>query len=287
MKHKQDTRKTNIKILSAQVNAIIESTMDSERFKSYIRTIALFHKYSWQNQILIASQKPEAIRVAGYRAWQKKFNRHVVKGAKAISIFGHPTVYENEIESDDGKTDIQKHIHWPIVKVFDISDTEGEDLPMLDLRKVEDNSEQANDLFELLKIKIISSGVDLEEVPEIEGSKASGAFNTKKNEIQIVTRSDISRGELFKTLAHEYGHALYENLFSRKHEDHSYAFEECVVESSAMIVACKFGLDIAPYDASYVASWSKGDKEMYKNGLSKASALAKNIIESMEVPIEC
>ncbi|NQU67702.1 MAG: hypothetical protein HQ510_07160 [Candidatus Marinimicrobia bacterium] len=55
------------------------------------------------------------------------------------------------------------------------------DLPMLDLRRVEDNSEQANDLFELLKIKIISSGVDLEEVPEIEGSKASGAFNMKKN----------------------------------------------------------------------------------------------------------
>jgi hypothetical protein len=149
------------------------------------------------------------------------------------------------------------------------------DLPVLDLRRVEDNSEQANDLFEFLKIKIISSGVDLEEVPKIEGSKASGAINTKKNEIKILTRTDIGRGELFKTLAHEYGHALYENLVSRKHEDHSYAFEECVVESSAMIVACKFGLDIAPYDASYVASWSKGDKEMYKNGLSKASALAK------------
>jgi hypothetical protein len=272
-----------VKALSKKIDGMIEETMNSERFKAYIRIAAQFHEYSWNNQMLIAAQRPGAKKVAGYRAWQKKFSRHVIKGSKAISIFGHPQQYEYEVELKDGETETRSYTHWPIVKVFDISDTDGKELPSLDLETISDNSQRAEDLFQSLRHTVQQSGIGYEEVEKIKDSSSLGVFFTRKGLIQVATGQDHSRGELFKTLAHEFGHALYEGLFTRKHEGHTYAFEECVVETSAMIISVKYGLDIAPYDLSYVASWSRGDKDVYKSGLSKASHLAKVIIDSMFV----
>lgn len=272
----------NLKKLSKKVSDAIEATMDSQQFKNYISTIAKFYQYSFHNQLLIAAQKPNATRVAGYQAWQSKFNRQVQKGAKSIAIFGHPQKIEREVELNDGSKEIEKRIWWPIVHVFDISDTEGDTLPDLDRTQIKDDSEHANRLIEILINIVMENGIDYQEVDQIDGAYANtnalGAFSPAENMIQLVTGNDASKGELFKTLAHEIGHAFYQDLFTRKHEGHSYASEECVVETSAMIIASHFGLDLAPYDVSYVAGWSKGDRKLYQSGLEKATQLASNII---------
>jgi antirestriction protein ArdC len=274
--------KENLKSLSLKVNAAIEATIDSQQFKDYLSTIAKFYQYSFHNQLLIASQKPNATRVAGFRAWQTNFNRQVQKGAKSIAIFGHPKKIEREVELDDGSKEIEERIWWPIVHVFDISDTKGDPLPDLDRTKIKDDSDHANRLIEMLINVVLENGIDYQEVDQIDGAYANtnalGAFSPAENMIQLVTGNGASKGELFKTLAHEIGHAFYENLFTRKHEGHSYASEECIVETSAMIVASRFGLDLAPYDVSYVAGWSKGDRKLYQSGLEKATQLASNII---------
>ena len=282
----KENHRNQIKILLEKVDQAIESTMTSDQFKAWLSTMAKFHKYSFNNQLLILAQKPEATRVAGYRAWQKNFNRQVVKGAKSIAIFGHPQTARKELERDDGEPEILEWTWYPIVRVFDISDTKGDPLPDLDRTHVQDNSPEARSNYDNLKQQILRSKIKIEEVEQInrlgQASKALGVFSPKENLIQIATGFGASWGELFKTLAHEVGHALYESLFTRRHEGHSYAFEECVVETSAMIVASHAGLDLAPYDASYVAGWSKGDLDLYKNGLEKASNLAARIISEMK-----
>ena len=49
--------------------------------------------------MLIAMQKPDATLVAGYKAWQKNFERHVNKGEKAIRILA-PAPYKIKEERD-------------------------------------------------------------------------------------------------------------------------------------------------------------------------------------------
>ena len=282
-KHKP---KENLKSLSIKVNVAIEATMDSQRFKEYLATAAKFHQYSFHNQLLIASQKPDATRVAGYRAWQDKFNRQVKKGAKSIAIFGHPQKIEREIEQDDDTMEVEERIWWPIIHVFDISDTEGDPLPDLDRTHTTDNSKHANELLLQLIQVVQENNIDYVEVDQINGAFANtnalGAFSPAENQIQLVTGNSASKGELFKTLAHELGHALYDGLFTRGHDGHTYASEECIVETSAMIIASRFRLDLAPYDVSYVAGWSRGDRKMYQAGLEKATQLATEIIQIME-----
>jgi len=53
----------------------------SERLKEYRAAMARFRGYSWHNVMLIASQKPTAMYVAGFHAWHK-LGRFVKKGEK-------------------------------------------------------------------------------------------------------------------------------------------------------------------------------------------------------------
>lgn len=59
---------------------------DSEKFKSYLDTVAKFHRYSQRNIDLIYSQNPSASQVAGFKKWQNDFKRSVNKGEKGIRI---------------------------------------------------------------------------------------------------------------------------------------------------------------------------------------------------------
>lgn len=281
MKTKYKPRKT-VQSLSRKVTAAIEQILDSERFKDYIATMARFHKYSFHNQMLISLQKPDATRVAGYVTWQKEFGRQVKKGAHSIAIFGHPQVSTREVEQEDETVEVEERRWWPVVHVFDISDTEGDPLPDLDRTKVPDNSPHAASLLKRLIQTVRAEGIGFSETGKAEGTltntNALGAYSPKKNTIELVTGNGASKGELFKTLVHEFSHALYSD---RSHKGHSYALEECVVETAAMIVSSHSGLDIAPYDVSYVAYWSKGDQELYRKGLEKAARLASAIIDKL------
>ena len=83
----------------------IKELFESERFKEYLRTMSKFYNYSFNNTLLIAMQKPEATLVAGYTAWQRNFDRHVMKGERGIRILA-PAPYKTQMEMEkiDPKT---------------------------------------------------------------------------------------------------------------------------------------------------------------------------------------
>ncbi|SDE11295.1 ArdC family protein [Peptococcus niger] len=75
-----------VKELMEQLEGDLEELFESEKYIRWLTTLSKFHRYSFYNTILIASQRPDAGYVAGFQAWKKKFNRHVKKGEKAIKI---------------------------------------------------------------------------------------------------------------------------------------------------------------------------------------------------------
>ena len=73
-------REEQLKQITEQLEQGVAEIFTSEKYTEYLNTMAKFHNYSFNNTLLIAMQKPEATLVAGYQAWQKKFNRQVKRG---------------------------------------------------------------------------------------------------------------------------------------------------------------------------------------------------------------
>ena len=91
--------KQKVKEITDKLEEGLKELFESEKYKSYLSTMSKFHNYSFNNTLLIAMQKPEATLVAGYKAWQKNFERHVNKGEKAIRILA-PAPYKIKEERD-------------------------------------------------------------------------------------------------------------------------------------------------------------------------------------------
>ena len=84
------TEKQKVQEITDKLEEGLKELFESEKYKTYLSTMSKFHNYSFNNTLLIAMQKPEATLVAGYKAWQKNFERHVNKGEKAIRILAQP-----------------------------------------------------------------------------------------------------------------------------------------------------------------------------------------------------
>jgi len=123
--------------IESSVNALATETDDvrkSDLFKQWLNAMATFSTYSFNNQMLIAFQRPSAQRVAGYQAW-RKLGRHVNKGAKGIAILA-PCVYRKKTEPDnedssDSSSTVKKLVGFKTAWVFDLADTAGDPLPTL------------------------------------------------------------------------------------------------------------------------------------------------------------
>ena len=87
------TEKQKVKEITDKLEEGLKELFESEKYKNYLSTMSKFHNYSVNNTLLIALQKPDATLVAGFKAWQTNFNRHVNKGEKGIRILA-PAPYK-------------------------------------------------------------------------------------------------------------------------------------------------------------------------------------------------
>ena len=74
--------KERLKIITDSIEQGIKDLFESEKYKQYLRTMSRFHRYSVNNTLLIAMQRPDATRVAGFSKWRNQFGRHVRKDEK-------------------------------------------------------------------------------------------------------------------------------------------------------------------------------------------------------------
>ena len=269
----------------------IKELFSSEKFKSYLDTMSKFHNYSFNNTLLIAMQKPDATLVAGFNAWKNNFGRNVNKGEKGIQIFA-PAPYKikkEEIKRDpdtdlpildkDGKPiveEVERVIpNFKVVSVFDVSQTNGKELPTLGVDELSGNVTDYEKFFEALK--------EVSPVPiklaEIDGS-AKGFFNQEDKTITI--KEGMSEAQTVKTAIHEIAHAMLHDKDLKKadlEKPKDRATEEVEAESIAYTVCQHFGVDTSDYSFSYVASWGSGkDLPELKSSLETIRSTASELI---------
>ena len=247
----------------------VDEVRASEMFKAYLNVQARFHHYSWCNSLLILSQRPDATRVAGYRTWQK-LSRQVCKGQRGIMIFA-PCPWKREKTNDKGETETEQGMFFRAVHVFDVSQTDGKELPTVDCPTVQESADR------LL--------ADLHSVAEQRGIKVNfdtlsgGLFGVSKGGTIDVDNGHAT-GQQAKTLAHELAHeALHWDIkgtFTR-------SLAELEAESVAYVVCRHFGLDCEVRSSRYIALWN-GDAKSLRASLERISKVARAIIDDIEAP---
>lgn len=283
-----------LKEISERLEQGVKEIFTSERYTEYLNTMSKFHNYSFNNTLLITMQKPKATLVAGYQAWQKKFNRHVKRGEKGIQIIAPAPIREKqEIEKidpvtkepvigDDGQpeTEIVEMVipRFRVTTVFDVSQTEGE--PIAELKVPElTGSVQFYDTF-------MQALQNISPVPirmmNVEG-EAKGYYH--QTEKYIAIKEDMSNVQTMKTGVHEVSHAL---LHDREVMDaegvlKDQTTKEVEAESIAYIVCNHFGLDTSEYSFTYIASWCESrDMKALKASMDTIRKTSAEIIGNIE-----
>ncbi|MCQ2736504.1 MAG: ArdC family protein, partial [bacterium] len=171
---KYTEKRENINKAIEAIEEGVKALFEDNKYKRYLKNMAMFHEYSYGNVVLIAYQCPSATRVAGYNTWQA-LNRHVKKGEKAIRIIA-PVIYKKKEEEDDENNTM---VYYKTVSVFDISQTEGAELKNPCMRELVDSCKDFKSLFEILK-GITPCSVGFEEM-----ANANGYFNSREKVIRI------------------------------------------------------------------------------------------------------
>ena len=258
----------------------VESVKNSDQFKRYLKVMSMFHDYSYCNSILIYAQCPHASYIAGYKAWKILFHRHVIKGSKAIKIIAPLRIkLEKDVDMEDPNDEDRYIIRYKKVNVFDISQTEGQELPSI-VSEIQGYHENARFLLEAFQelVKEKSIQINFKDSKEDKRlcSGANGYANPNKN--KIVIKRDMSINHQLKTMIHEYAHVLL-----HKSKDSSKEQKEIEAESVAFVVCNSFGLDTSEYSFGYITSWSQGMKsEQFKKILQDIQCKANEIIESVK-----
>ena len=269
-----------VKAITEKLEKGIQNLFESDNFKNYLKTLSKFHHYSLGNTILIAMQKPDATLVAGYTSWQKNFQRHVKKGEKGVSILA-PTPYKKKVEVEkvdpttgDKAKEIQEIVvpAFKVVNVFDVSQTEGKELPSIGVNELTGDVAHFDKVLESLK----RSCPVLIEFEEIRNG-AKGYFQAAENRIAV--QKDMSQVQTVKTLIHEMAH---QKLHSDDPELSRNA-KEVEAEAVAYTVSQHFGIETSDYSFGYIAGWSKG-KELaeLKDSLDRIRTAADELITDIE-----
>lgn len=248
--------KEQIKEITDKLEEGIKDLFESDNYINYLKCMSRFTDYSFNNTILISMQRPDASLVAGFRKWNE-FNRYVRKGEKGIKILA-PCIYKAEKKNADSETekpnkgDEEERVlkGFRVVHVFDVSQTEGEELPKI-TNMLDGSMEGYADFMTALK-KV--SPVPI-EFKKIEGS-ANGYYHLADKNIVIDT--GMSDTMNVKTTIHEISHAILHNQDDGAEKDVDRHTKEVQAESVSYVVCQYYGIDTSDYSFGYVAGWSSG-----------------------------
>ena len=291
------TEKQKVKEITDKLEEGLKELFESEKYKTYLSTMSKFHNYSFNNTLLIAMQKPEATLVAGYKAWQKNFERHVNKGEKAIRILA-PAPYKIKEERDKldpvtgemmidengmpQKEEVEVTIPaFRAVSVFDVSQTDGKPIQKLEAQELLSAVEEYEDFVQAL-INVAPVPIGFEDIP----GDSKGYFHTEEKRIAV--QENMSESQILKTMVHEVVHSMLHNkeinrddLMEEPVKDRN--TKEVEAESVAYTVCQHFGIDTSDYSFGYIAGWSSG-KEMkeLKSSLDTIRKTASELITGIE-----
>lgn len=268
----------------------IKDYFNSDQYKNYLEAISKLPSYSANNVMLLLSQNSEVSMVASFKKWQSDFERSVKKGQKALWIFAP---YEFKLRDNNGQYkvnengEIEKGIGFKLVPVFDVSQTQGKEIPqavyeLTDEGKIFDYET----LYRALKSVSDDNKVAM-HFQEID-SGARGFYNRETNEIAI--KRGMTKAQTIKTIIHEMAHSELHNnkIVAEAGEKLTRSTKELQAESVAFVVSNHYGIDTSEYSFAYLANWAK-DKESLTDleaQLSIVQKEASQLIKKVDLKLE-
>jgi antirestriction protein ArdC len=281
----------HVAALQKQIAHEIEALVDAGAWQKMLAVASHFHDYSFGNQVLIAMQRPDATRVAGYRAWQK-LGRQVRKGEQGIAILAPVTLSPKTNEdqqrprspeesapttgdaqaakpSEDKPRIIQR---FKVAHVFDISQTEGDPLPGVPERLIGDADQAVwDDLARLVEVK----GYQLIRTDQGPDGYTSPTTHT------VGVRADVDQAHAVMVLMHELAHIAC----GHAEEGFDYVAHrgtaEVEAQSVAFVVAAAKGLDTTAFTTDYVIGWAHGDMNLIRATAQKVTGVAHEVLEEL------
>lgn len=255
----------------------------SEALTAFLQTMGRFHRYSFWNSLLIAWQRPDATRVAGFHTWLS-VGRHVLRGQKGIGILA-PMTYRrkrpeqsttstvshtgSDDDADGASTESAsgRLAGFKVVFVFDVSQTEGEPLP--EFASVHGTP---GEHAEALKQLVTDRGISLEY------SDKMGAALGSSSGGRIKLRTGLTPAEEFTTLAHEFAHELL-------HRDVTPSSRvlrtvELEAEAVAYVVCHAVGLDPNTASSDYIQLYH-GDRKALEASLAAIRKTSSDILTGL------
>ena len=286
-----------MKEITERLEQGVKDIFTSEMYTMYLRTMAKFHNYSFNNTLLIAMQRPDATLVAGFQAWKNKFNRYVKKGEKGIQIIAPAPIKEVEerekidkdtglaVLNENGEPEMERMEYviprFRVTTVFDVSQTDGEPLPLLEVNELTASVKD----YALLTAAIEQVSPVPIRFDEIEG-EAKGYYSDIEKEICVQT--GMGESQTIKTMIHEVAHAMLHNsdLMEQRGEEKDRLTKETEAESIAFTVCSALGIDTSDYSFPYVASWASGKelKEL-KDSMDTIRLTAADFLEKLEAAV--
>lgn len=249
-------RKATLAAMHSQLAERIGSLDSLESWTAWLRFANSFTKYSFNNSVLIWSQKPDATMVAGYRAWQAK-GRQVRRGETSIKVYGPVTARAPKL--DEQGRPVRDAAGKPVqevrivgvkpVSVFDVSQTDGDPLPEPPQATLLTGQAPAG-LWDALQAFVEAQGFTVSR-GDCGGANGVTLYDTK----QVRVRADVDHLQAVRTLAHEAGHVLLHRPEVREGAV-CRGIVEVEAESIAFMVTAAHGVDASQYSFNYVAGWA-------------------------------
>lgn len=293
-----NTEKQRVQELTDKLEQGLQDLFNSDSYRNYLSTMSKFHNYSFNNTLLIAMQKPDATLVAGYKAWQKNFERHVNKGEKAIRILApapykikeerdkiDPVTQELLLDKDGNPQKEEVEITIPAfraVSVFDVAQTDGKPIPELAAKELLSDVEGYQDMIRAVEA-ISPVPIELEEIAR----DSKGYYDREAKRIAV--QENMSESQTLKTMIHEVAHS---KLHSKEVEQDEQMrkdrnTKEVEAESIAYTVCQHFGVDTSDYSFGYIAGWSSGrDTKELRASMDTIRRTASELITGIEEQLQ-
>jgi antirestriction protein ArdC len=276
------TSDDKIAALHEQIAQGVAALTASDAWRAMLETAARLPSYSLNNLMLIAAQRPDATRVAGFRTWQS-LGRQVRKGEKGIAILA-PCPYRTKDDDTPTTATASNKATGPARRrvrgfraayVFDIAQTDGDPLP--DVGPALLAGEAPAGLWDGLAAQVAAHGYTLER-----GACGGANGYTDPRAMVVKVRHDVDDAQAVKTLAHELGHIECGHVADLATYAICRGQCETEAESVAYIVAAAHGLDASGYTFAYVAGWAGGDPAKVRAAAETVTRVARSVLRALD-----
>lgn len=288
-------KEDKVKAITEYLEEGVKNLFNDAAYRDYLTKMSQVYSYSLNNLLLIFAQKPDATIVGGMKMWNDTFHRRVNKGEKGIAILAPvektrwvtaKKVDEdgNTIFDDNGEPIMEKkkvkYFTFRVVYVFDVSQTDGEPMPVVGVKELGGCVQNYD--------AIMSALVDISGLPVSYEKLDGGVKGYYSRDGRIVLNEGMSETQTLKTMVHELAHSMLHNADVLEPGTKSRSSKEVEAESVAFTVCTYLGLDTSDYSFTYVGTWAGGlDTKVLMESMETIRKCAADIIKKIEETVGC